>query len=174
MVIRRHRRCRKSRAALLLAALALLTCVLAACSKPVPAYPGPRRGADEVAILRANGLSRVLTLDGTDRPGRAFELLPGKHTLHVKFEGRLSEIDPAYEQTGQTLRAYCDVRFFAKAGHLYRFGMSFDPDVGWGKIPSKPTKHFNWYPYLVDVSDERVLEDAVDRRNCHLPRDKNA
>lgn len=167
----RHRR---SRTAARFGALVASLCALAACAKPVPTYPGPRRGADEVAVLRAGGLNRVLRLDGFERSDKALELLPGKHELHVKFEGRLEDLDRRYQESGQTLRAYCDVRFHAKAGHSYRLDMSFDPDLGWTKIPSKPGKFFGFHMYLVDLTDERLLEDAVDTRNCHLPRDKNS
>jgi hypothetical protein len=168
--------CRSSResAAVLIPLLLAMTGSVGGCASPEPTYDGPRLSADAVAILRAGGLSRVLRLDDRDLSGKALELLPGKHDLHVKFEARLSDLDERYESTGETMRAYCDVHFFAKAGHHYRLGMTFNPDMGWGTIPSKPVKYFAFYMYLVDETDQRVLEDAVDERGCHLPRDRNS
>ena len=73
----------------------LLIVVLAASGcAAVPAYPGPRRPADEVAIIETSELiiNRIDRLHIRDGAGHKFEVLPGNHVLLVSLDATKNKI----------------------------------------------------------------------------------
>jgi hypothetical protein len=71
--------------------MVLLSSLLFASGCTHVTYSGPRRGADEVAILVTTGgmaesghSTEVAKIDGTTVSGSKFELLPGRHSVEVK------------------------------------------------------------------------------------------
>src|SRR5262245_11440406 len=107
--------------ALLLAFLLCLSLALAGCASPhAQPYAGPRRGTNEVAILKApkeviGEKAQIKAIDETQHVGNEWigysheiERLPGEHTIEVGYHGGSVKSISAIK-----------LKFTCKAGHVY-------------------------------------------------------
>lgn len=124
-----------------------------ACALPVPAYLGPRRAADQVAILKADGSFQILQIDDQVVSGRAYELLPGRHVIRFKGTLRSEEVHP--QARGQRATMLCQVTSDLHAGRSYRITKTRPEAVASSETFTARTTLHMFEVHFVDVGRDQ-------------------
>ena len=99
-------------------ALLVAATLLASCRTASVVYGGPRRPESEVARLQA-ARGTILEIDGVERFGSSFEVLPGKHDVVVSYHLRGEELAPNV-RSEDLARFECRCQTTLAAGRRYR------------------------------------------------------
>ena len=133
--------------------------IVIACASPVVTYSGPRLPETEVSILRIDGRGRILRIDDRYFNGRAFELIPGDHSVHFKIIVRGDEVPP--ETHGQRAIIFCDATFRAEPGHYYEIVRTDSEQANSSRTFSDARRFHEFHVHLLDLGSDRDVEKSV-------------
>ena len=133
--------------------------VIVACASPVVTYSGPRLPQTEVSILRIDVRGRILRIDDRYFNGRAFELIPGDHSVHFKFIVRGDEAHPGAHAEGAIL--FCDAVFRAEPGHYYQIVRTDPEQVSNSGTFSEVRRIHEFHVHLLDLGNEQGAEKSA-------------